>query len=152
MNKTFLTIENEEDLGKLCEQLKGSDWLAVDTEFERVKTYYPELCLIQVANTDVAAIIDPIAITNLDSFFEILYDESITKVFHSAHQDLEIFLHLKGSVPTPVFDTQIAAPLLGYAEQIGYAKLVQHMQNWYNKHQASSLARHLPVLTGSFAP
>jgi len=125
MNNTFITIENEEDLAKLCEQLKGSSWLAVDTEFERIKTYYPELCLIQVANADVAAIIDTIAITNLDTFFEILYDESITKVFHSAHQDLEIFLNLKGSVPTPVFDTQIAAPLLGYAEQIGYAKLVQ---------------------------
>ncbi len=127
MNKTFLTIENEEDLAKLCEQLKGSNWLAVDTEFERIKTYYPELCLIQVANADVAAIIDTIAITNLDAFFEILYDESITKVFHSAHQDLEIFLNLKGSVPTPVFDTQIAAPLLGYAEQIGYAKLVKQI-------------------------
>jgi ribonuclease D len=125
MNNTFLTIENEKDLSELCEQLKGSTWLAVDTEFERVKTYYPELCLLQVANADVAAIIDPIAITNLDAFFEILYDESITKVFHSAHQDLEIFLHLKGSVPKPVFDTQIAAPLLGYPEQIGYAKLVQ---------------------------
>ena len=125
MNKTFLTIENEEDLGKLCEQLKGSDWLAVDTEFERIKTYYPELCLIQVANAEVAAIIDPIAITNLDAFYEILYDQSITKVFHSVHQDLEIFFHLQGSVPTPVFDTQIAAPLLGYAEQIGYANLVQ---------------------------
>lgn len=125
MNKTFLTVENEEDLAKLCEQLKDSDWIAVDTEFERVRTYYPELCLIQVANADVAAIIDPIAISNLDAFFEILYDESITKVFHSAHQDLEIFLNLNGSVPTPIFDTQIAAPLLGYAEQIGYAKLVQ---------------------------
>ena len=127
MNKTFLIVENEEDLAKLCEQLKGSDWLAVDTEFERVKTYYPELCLIQVANADVAAIIDPIAISNIDIFFEILYDQSITKVFHSAHQDLEIFLHLNGSVPTPIFDTQIAAPLLGYAEQIGYAKLVQQI-------------------------
>ena len=83
--------------------------------------------MIQVANADIAAIIDPIAINNLESFFEILYDQSITKVFHSAHQDLEIFLHLKGSVPTPVFDTQIAAPLLGYAEQIGYGKLAQQV-------------------------
>lgn len=127
MNKTFLTIENEEDLGKFCEQLKGSSWLAVDTEFERTQTYFPELCLIQVANADVAAIIDPIAIANLDPFFDVLYDESITKVFHSVHQDLEIFFHLKGSVPTPIFDTQIAAPLLGYAEQIGYAKLVHQL-------------------------
>ena len=127
MNKSFLTIENEEDLGKLCEQLKGSDWLAVDTEFERIKTYYPELCLVQVANEDIAAIIDPLAVVNLDQFLEILYDKSITKVFHSVHQDLEIFFNLKGDIPTPIFDTQIAAPLLGYAEQIGYAKLVHQL-------------------------
>ncbi len=127
MNKTFLSIKNEKDLGKLCRQLRGSDWLAVDTEFERSKTYYPELCLIQVANADVAAIIDPIVISNLDIFFTILYDEYITKVFHSAHQDLEIFFNLKGSIPKPIFDTQIAAPFLGYAEQIGYAKLVQQV-------------------------
>lgn len=124
MNRTFLTIENKEDLGKFCEQLKGSPWLAVDTEFERTQTYFPELCLLQVANADLAAVIDPIVIGNLEPFFELLYDESITKVFHSGHQDLEIFFNLKGSVPTPIFDTQIAAPLLGYAEQIGYAKLV----------------------------
>jgi ribonuclease D len=127
MNKNFLTIENEEDLGKFCEQLKGSPWLAVDTEFERTQTYFPELCLLQVANADIAAIIDPIAIADLDPFFEVLYDKSITKVFHSGHQDLEIFFNLKGSVPTPIFDTQIAAPLLGYAEQIGYAKLVHKL-------------------------
>jgi ribonuclease D len=127
MNRTFLMIENKEDLGELCEQLQGSDWLAVDTEFERTQTYFPELCLIQIANADVAAIIDPIAITNLDPFFEILYDKSITKVFHSVHQDLEIFFNLKGTVPTPIFDTQIAAPLLGFAEQIGYANLVHQL-------------------------
>ena len=127
MNKNFLTIENEEDLVKFCEQLKGSPWLAVDTEFERTQTYFPELCLLQVANADIAAIIDPIAIADLDPFFEVLYDKSITKVFHSGHQDLEIFFNLKGSVPTPIFDTQIAAPLLGYAEQIGYAKLVHKL-------------------------
>ena len=127
MNRKFLTIENEEDLGKFCEQLKGSPWLAVDTEFERTQTYFPELCLLQVANANIAAVIDPIAIADLDPFFELLYDESITKVFHSGHQDLEIFFNLKGSVPTPIFDTQIAAPLLGHAEQIGYAKLVHKL-------------------------
>ncbi|MEE9160563.1 MAG: ribonuclease D [Gammaproteobacteria bacterium] len=127
MNKNYLIIENEENLGKFCEQLKGSPWLAVDTEFERTQTYFPELCLLQVANADIAAIIDPIAIADLDPFFEVLYDKSITKVFHSGHQDLEIFFNLKDSVPTPIFDTQIAAPLLGYAEQIGYAKLVHQL-------------------------
>jgi len=127
MKRKFLTIENEEDLAKLCEQLKGSTWLAIDTEFERTSTYYPELCLVQIANEDVAAIIDPLAVANLDPFFEILYDKSIIKVFHSVHQDLEIFFNLRGAVPTPIFDTQIAAPLLGYAEQIGYAKLVHQL-------------------------
>ncbi|MCH8163253.1 MAG: ribonuclease D [Proteobacteria bacterium] len=127
MKRKFLTIENEEGLGELCKQLKGSAWLAIDTEFERTSTYYPELCLVQVANEDIAAIIDPLAVINLDQFFEILYDKSIIKVFHSVHQDLEIFFNLKGAVPTPIFDTQIAAPLLGYAEQIGYAKLVYQL-------------------------
>ena len=127
MNKTFLTIENAEGLVELCKQLKGSDWLAIDTEFERTQTYYPKLCLIQVANEEIVAIIDPFAVANLDPFFEILYDKSIIKVFHSAHQDLEIFFNLKAAIPTPIFDTQIAAPLLGYAEQIGYAKLVHQL-------------------------
>ena len=103
MKKTFLTIESEEELGKLCKQLKGSAWLAIDTEFERTSTYYPELCLVQLANEDIAAIIDPLAVTNLDPFFDILYDKSIIKVFHSVHQDLEIFFNLKGERITDLF-------------------------------------------------
>jgi len=125
MKKDYLMIDNNAALLELCKQLQGSAWLAVDTEFEREKTYYPELCLLQVSNGDVEAIIDPLAISDLEPFLELLYDKAITKVFHAANQDLEILFHMKGAIPVPVFDTQIAAPMLGYAEQIGYANLVK---------------------------
>ncbi|MGB1799791.1 MAG: ribonuclease D [Gammaproteobacteria bacterium] len=129
MTEDFLFIDNEASLSELCNKLEQSNWLAVDTEFERVNTYYPELCLIQVSNGIVHAIIDPIAIHNLDAFYNLLYDESITKVLHSAHQDLEIFFNIKKSIPTPLFDTQIAAPLFDYAQGIGYGNLVKEVLN-----------------------
>jgi ribonuclease D len=127
MENNYLFIDAEETLAALCRDLHDSEWLAVDTEFEREKTYYPELCLLQIATPRITAIIDPISILNLDSVFELLYKKSIVKVFHSARQDLEIFFHLKGSVPEPVFDTQIAAALAGYESGIGYANLVEKM-------------------------
>ncbi len=125
MNKEFILIENETDLYQTCLELKGSSWLAVDTEFERVKTYFPELCLLQIANDSITTIIDPLAIGNMEVVYDLLYDESISKVFHSARQDLEIFFNIKGTVPCPVFDTQIAARSLGFDDQIGYANLVK---------------------------
>lgn len=114
---------------QLCEKLHDSLWLAVDTEFERVSTYYPELCLVQVSNGDITAVIDPIAIQDISPLIELLYQSSTTKVLHSAHQDLEIFFNIKESVPTPLFDTQLAAPLLGYAQGIGYGNLVKEALN-----------------------
>ena len=118
-------IDDEMSLKKLCAQLQGGAWLAVDTEFERESTYYPELCLVQVAGNGNVGLIDPLAMTDLEPLFALLYDPSITKVFHSARQDFEIFFHLKGCVPAPLFDTQIAASLRGYDQQIGYANLVK---------------------------
>ena len=129
MTEAFLFIDNEDSLFKLCEQLENSNWLAVDTEFERVNTYYPELCLIQVSDGATHAIIDPIAISNLEAFYDLLYKESIIKVLHSAHQDLEIFFNIKKSIPNPLFDTQIAAPLFDYAQGIGYGNLVKEVLN-----------------------
>jgi len=123
----FLYIDNEIALSTLCEQLAGASWLAIDTEFERENTYYPELCLLQISNRDVIAIIDPLSIQNIEPLYNLLYKNSITKVFHSARQDLEIFFHLKGSVPVPLFDTQLAATILGYDNSIGYANLVEKM-------------------------
>lgn len=127
MAEEFIYIDNETLLSELCNKLKNSSWLAVDTEFERVNTYYPELCLIQVSNGIIHAIIDPITIRNLELFYQLLYDESIKKVLHSAHQDLEIFFNIKNSIPKPLFDTQIAAPLFNYAQGIGYGNLVKEV-------------------------
>ena len=109
----------------LRRQTQDHPWLALDTEFMREKTYFPQLCLIQVATSETVACIDPQTIDDLSPILELIYDDRITKVFHAAHQDLEIFYHLKHAVPAPVFDTQLAAPLLGHPTQAGYAVLVQ---------------------------
>lgn len=119
--------ENLYDLTALCQRLRSGSFIALDTEFMREKTYYPQLCLIQVATEDVIACIDPFAFDNLDPLLEVLYDPTITKVLHAARQDLEIFHHLRGRPPAPVFDTQLAATLLGQGEQVGYAALVKEV-------------------------
>ncbi len=118
-------IDKPEQLATLCEQLRRHDWLTLDTEFLREKTYRPRLCLLQVANPEVIACIDPLALDDLSPLLEVLYDSGITKVLHAAHQDLEIFFEMRGALPTPVFDTQIAATLLGHGDQIGYGNLVK---------------------------
>jgi ribonuclease D len=122
---TALYIDTPEQLNALCEQLRRHDWLTLDTEFLREKTYRPRLCLLQVANPEVIACIDPLALEDLTSLLDVLYDPAITKVLHAAHQDLEIFFDLRGELPGPIFDTQIAATLLGHGDQIGYGNLVK---------------------------
>lgn len=114
-------------LAAVCDALRASEWVAVDTEFVREKTYYPNPCLVQVAVPGTIACIDVLALDTLDPLLELLYDRRLTKVFHAAQQDLEIFFLLKGGLPTPVFDTQIAAGLAGYGEQVGYANLVARL-------------------------
>jgi ribonuclease D len=111
-----------------CETARTADYVTVDTEFMREKTYYSQLCLIQVATPDDAAIIDPLAEgIDLTPFAELLADRSVTKVFHAARQDIEIFVHLFGKVPEPLFDTQIAAMVFGFGDQIGYEPLVRDL-------------------------
>lgn len=122
-------IDTPEQLSKLCEQIKKEPWLALDTEFLREKTYYSKFCLLQIATPEWVACIDPIALPTLDILFDVLYSPSIVKVFHSSRQDLEIFYQLTGKLPEPLFDTQIAAPLLGFQENPGYAMLVSSMLN-----------------------
>jgi len=118
-------IDTGEALNRFCNQLRDVDWIALDTEFLREKTYYPKLCLLQIATPDQVACIDPLAIDDLSPVLDILFDISVTKVLHSGRQDLEIFYHIAGKVPSPVFDTQVAALMLGYPEQVGYASLVK---------------------------
>ncbi|MEN8171081.1 MAG: ribonuclease D [Pseudomonadota bacterium] len=127
MNETALYIDTPEALDSLCAQLRNHNWLTLDTEFLREKTYRPRLCLLQVANPDVVACIDPLALPSLGPLLELFYDPAITKVLHAAHQDLEIFFDMRDAVPGPIFDTQIAATLLGQGEQIGYGALVKEV-------------------------
>ena len=121
-------IDTTDALAAFCERLAAHDFVTVDTEFMREKTYYAKLCLIQAANKDEAAVIDPLADgLDLAPFLDLLADASTLKVFHAARQDLEIFHHLMGRVPGPLFDTQVAAMACGYGDQIGYEPLVRQV-------------------------
>ncbi len=110
--------------------LSTADFVAIDTEFMRESTYYPQLCLVQLCAGKHAFCVDPLADgLDLTPLFELLSNASITKVFHAGRQDLEIFVHLTGAVPTPVYDTQIAAMVCGLGDQVGYDKLVAHYKH-----------------------
>ena len=117
-------IETPEALETFLQAVHGAPWIALDTEFLREKTYYPKLCLIQAATPEHIASIDPLAL-DVKRLAPLLHDRSVTKVFHSAWQDMEILLRETGDVPAPAFDTQIAAAMLGHGDQVGYANLVR---------------------------
>ena len=119
-------ISEYQDLKAFCERAASSKILAVDTEFLREKTYYPKLCLIQIATYEESACVDPLAIDDLSPLRDLLVDKRITKVFHACTQDLEVILHAMGVVAAPVFDTQLAAAFLGLRQQVGYGMLVEH--------------------------
>lgn len=119
-------IETTTDLKQLCTELEKQKFITVDSEFVREKSYYPQLCLIQVGWLDDAAIIDPLAPEiDLSAFLQIMQAENILKVFHSGRQDIEIFYNLSGKVPNPVFDTQIAAMACGFGVSVSYDNMVQ---------------------------
>ncbi len=112
-------------LAGFCGRLAGTPFITVDTEFMREKTYWPILCLVQLAGTDEAAAIDTLADgIDLAPLFDLMADSSMLKVFHAARQDLEIFYHLTGRLPAPVFDTQVAAMVCGFGEQVSYEILI----------------------------
>lgn len=120
-------VTDTQTLDRLCTRLRAHDIICVDTEFMRENTYFPELCLIQVASEDDAFAIDPLAPgLSLDPFLALMTDESILKVMHAGGQDIEIFMQLTGKVPQPLFDTQVAAMAMGMGEQVSYANLVAH--------------------------
>ena len=118
-------IENTENLLKICQTLGKQPFITIDTEFIREKTYYPQLCLLQVGCPETAVIIDPLAPEiDLTPFFSLLSNPEIIKVFHAGRQDIEIFYHLTGFIPAPLFDTQIAAAACGFGEAASYESLV----------------------------
>jgi len=120
-------ITDTDALAEACERLSDGDFLAVDTEFHRETTYWPQVCLIQVANADYDVLVDPIAKIDLSPLMKLLADKSRTKVFHAARQDLEIFTRLIGEPPSPIFDTQIAAMACGLGDSISYENLVSRV-------------------------
>ena len=122
-------ITDSESLLALCERLSRSEFVAVDTEFMRENTYWPDLCLIQIGNQEEAAAIDPKAEgLDLTPLLNLLVNnEDVLKVFHAGGQDLEIIFNMTGGTPHPLFDTQIAAMALGLGEQIGYSNLVESL-------------------------
>ena len=122
-------IDKAEQLPALCQQIAQEPWIALDTEFLREKTYFPKFCLLQIAAPGWVACIDPLTIDDLQPLLDVIYQPSIIKVLHSCRQDLEIFYQLTGKIPGPLFDTQIAAPLLGFQENPGYAMLVSSFLN-----------------------
>jgi len=117
-------ITDDRALVDLCNTLATADWLGLDTEFMRERTYRAKLCLVQVATGDLSCCIDPLGISDLGPLLAVLENREIRKVMHAARQDIEVIHDLRGSVPSPVFDTQIAAAFLGFDDQIGYGPLV----------------------------
>jgi len=124
----MIPIANTSDLEALCKDLASAEFLAVDTEFMREQTYYPNLCLIQVAGPGSAATIDPMSPElDLKPFWDLMALPEQVKVFHAARQDLEIFHIQGGFIPRPVFDTQVAAMVCGFGDQVSYVNLARRL-------------------------
>lgn len=120
------TITQTDALSALCARLSSAPYITVDTEFMRETTFWPKLCLVQIASREEAAVVDPLAEgLSLDPLFALLSNPAILKVFHAARQDIEIFHHLSGGVPAPIFDTQVAAMVCGFGESVAYDQIVQ---------------------------
>ena len=124
MKISKIPIKDNDTLYKFYNQCINEKVLAIDTEFIRENTYYPSLCLIQIAGSDFASAIDPLSGVDLSIIWKLLENKNILKVFHAARQDIEIFLNLTGKIPYPIYDTQIAAMFCGLGDQIGYEGLV----------------------------
>ncbi|PCJ24722.1 MAG: hypothetical protein COA94_07120 [Rickettsiales bacterium] len=122
-------IKNQEDFDKICEKLETEQTLFIDTEFQRKKTYYAKLSLVQIASKHHKVVIDVLLIDDLTGLKNLLANEEILKVFHAPDQDLDIFLHIFKQLPKNIFDTQIAAWVVGLDECMGYSRLCKALLN-----------------------
>ncbi|MDN2584239.1 ribonuclease D [Aquibium sp. ELW1220] len=121
-------ITTSDELASVVSELSKSGFVTVDTEFIRETTFWPELCLIQMAAPGVTALVDPLAPgMDLGPFFELMANETVTKVFHAARQDIEIIFNRGQLIPHPVFDTQVAAMVCGFGDSVSYEQLVQRL-------------------------
>ena len=124
------TITSTSELREIADHFQSASFLAVDTEFMRERTYYPQLCLVQISDGATAVAIDPLASgLDLNPLWTLMRDKNIVKVFHAGQQDMEIFLHHMGQLPAPIYDTQLAAMVCGLGDQVGYDKLVKALLN-----------------------
>ncbi len=123
-------IESTDALRDICNALASDRFITVDTEFMREQTYWPELCLIQIAGEDQQVLIDPMSDgLDLSPFYELMANTAVVKVFHAARQDVEIIYHRSGNIPAPLFDTQLAAMVCGFGDQVGYEALARRLAN-----------------------
>ena len=121
-------LETTESLAAFCQEAKGEPYIAVDTEFIRDKTYYSRLCLVQIATANQAMAIDTLAPgMDLSPLYDLMADTNVLKVFHAARQDVEIFFNLSGCIPTPLFDTQVAAMVCGFGDSVGFESIVSKL-------------------------
>ena len=122
-------IDTTAALQAACDTLATAPYLTIDTEFLRETTFWPQLCLIQMAGPDIAVIVDPLAKgLDLAPFFALMANADIIKVFHAARQDIEIIFHLGGLIPHPIFDTQVAAMVCGFGDSVSYDQLVSRIK------------------------
>ena len=123
-------IETTADLAAACKELAKSDFITIDTEFLRETTFWPELCLIQMASPTTEVLVDPLAKgIDLAPFFELMADTKVLKVFHAARQDIEIIFNRGNLIPHPIFDTQVAAMVCGFGDSVSYDQLVSRIKN-----------------------
>ncbi len=123
-------ITSSDSLADACRSLASHSYVTVDTEFLRETTFWPKLCLIQVAGPDEEHIIDPLANDiDLTPFFELMANQAVVKVFHAARQDIEIMHHMGDVIPKPLFDTQVAAMVCGFGDSVGYENIVRKLVN-----------------------
>ena len=123
-------ISRTDELKEACEKLGRAPFIAVDTEFMREQTFWPKLCLVQIAADGMEVLIDSQAPDlDLTPLFDLMVNEKLVKVFHSARQDIEIVHHLAGVIPHPIFDTQVAAMVCGFGEAVSYSMLVKRLLN-----------------------
>ncbi|QTK78970.1 Ribonuclease D [Agrobacterium tumefaciens] len=126
----FAMIETTAALAEACTELAKSEFITIDTEFLRETTFWPELCLVQMASPTLEVLVDPLAKgIDLTPMFELMANPNVVKVFHAARQDIEIIYHLGGLIPHPIFDTQVAAMVCGFGDSISYDQLVQKIKN-----------------------
>ena len=122
-------LETEDSINNFVSKILSTNTIGLDTEFVRIRTYYPKLCLVQISSNSGTGCIDCLQRNNLNKVWQLIFNPKKLKIFHSARQDLEIFFLIKNRIPENVFDTQIGAALLGYPPQVGIKRLLKDELN-----------------------